>query len=413
MADSPPISGNFNYPTTYRIGAGRVVELAASCRELGIERPLVVTDPGVAALPFFAAILERLAAAGLAAKVFSAIDPNPAVAHVEAGVAEAKAHAADGCVLIGGGSALDVGKCIALLVRNPGGVLDYEDRGENWKRADGARILPVIAIPTTAGTGSEVGRAAVILDPSDHAKKIVFHPRLQPRLVLADPELTLGLPPRLTAATGLDAFAHCFEAYCAPAYHPMADGIALEGMRLIAANLPRAFEHGGDVAARTHLLMAAAMGATAFQKGLGLIHALSHPVGGVTGLHHGTANAIFQPYVMVHNREAIEARMPRLAQALELEATGGTRTAGLGGVRGPSGRSSDRNAFDAVLEWFLALRRRLGLPESLEGLLAPEQIPALVPMVLADPSLETNPKTCSAAEIERVLCKSIAGDLIP
>ncbi|MFO0688802.1 MAG: iron-containing alcohol dehydrogenase [Myxococcota bacterium] len=412
MADTPPLSGNYHYPTAYRIGAGRVAELAGGCRELGIERPLVVTDPGVAALPFFAALTEGLASAGLAARVFSAIDANPAVGHVEAGLAEAKAHSADGCVLVGGGSALDVGKCIALLARNPGSVLDYEDRGDNWKRADGARILPSIAIPTTAGTGSEVGRAAVILDPSDHAKKIVFHPRMQPRLVLADPELTLGLPPRLTAATGLDAFAHCFEAYCAPAYHPMADGIALEGMRLIAANLPRAFENGSDVVARTHLLMAAAMGATAFQKGLGLIHALSHPVGGVTGLHHGTANAIFQPYVMVHNRAAIEDRMPRLAHALGLQAAGVSTGAGPG-TSGPASRAADANAFEAVLEWFLDLRRRLGLPDSLAGLLAPERVPDLVPMVLADPSLETNPKPCTAREIERVLRKSIEGDLTP
>jgi len=394
-----PITGNFNYPTAYRIGAGRIAELPGACRELGIGRPLVVTDPGVAGLPFFAGIERSLGAAGLAVRVFSAIDANPSVANVEAALAAAKDHAADGCVLVGGGSALDVGKCVALLARNPGGPLDYEDRGDNWKRADGARILPAIAIPTTAGTGSEVGRAAVILDPRDHAKKIVFHPRLQPRLVLADPELTFGLPPRLTAATGLDAFAHCFEAYCAPAYHPMADGIALEGMRLIGAHLVRACENGRDVEARTHLLMAAAMGATAFQKGLGLIHALSHPVGGVTGLHHGTANAIFQPYAMVHNRPAIEARMPRLAQALALP--------------GFAAVSRADSAFEAVLDWFVALRRRVGLPESLAGIVAPEQVPALVPMVLADPSLETNPKPCTAAEVERVLRKSIAGDLAP
>ncbi len=387
------IRGNFNYPTAYRIGAGRVRELPDACRELGITRPLLVTDPGVAALPFFAGILESLAAAGLDARVFSAIDANPAVAHVEAGLAQAKAHAADGCVLVGGGSALDVGKCVALLARNPGGVLDYEDRGDNWKRADGARILPTIALPTTAGTGSEVGRAAVILDPRDHSKKIIFHPRMQPRLVLADPELTYGLPKILTAATGMDALAHCFEAYCAPSYHPMADGIALEGMRLIAANLERACENGHDGEARAHLLMAAAMGATAFQKGLGLIHALSHPVGGVTDLHHGTANAIFQPYVMVHNRPVIESSMERLARTLELD--GGRAGAG----------------FDAVLDWFLALRRRVGLPESLAGIVSPEQVPALVPMVLADPSLETNPKPCTAAEVEHVLRKSIEGDL--
>ncbi|MEZ4332763.1 MAG: iron-containing alcohol dehydrogenase [Myxococcota bacterium] len=394
MRHALPPAGRFHYPTAYRIGAGCIAELPAACRELGIARPLVVTDPGIVALPWLAPALESLAAAGLETAVFSAIDANPAVAHVEAGVAAAKRHGADGCVVVGGGSAMDVGKCVALLANNPGGVLDYEDRGENWRRAEGDRILATIAAPTTAGTGSEVGRAAVILDPRDHAKKIVFHPRLQPRLVLADPELTVGLPPRLTAATGLDAFAHCFEAFCAPAYHPMADGIALEGMRLIALNLPRAFDAGDDLVARTHLLMAAAMGATAFQKGLGLIHALSHPVGGLTGLHHGTANALFQPYVMVHNRPVIEARMERLARSLELP-------------------GAERSGFDAVLDWFLALRRRLGLPETLSGILAPERIPALVPHVLADPSLETNPKPCTPAEIERVLRKAIAGDLTP
>ncbi len=389
--EASAVRGNFNYPTAYRLGAGRVAELPDACRELAIARPLVVTDPGVAALPFFSGILERLEAARIDARVFSAIGANPAAPHVDAGLEAVRAHGADGCILVGGGSALDVGKCVALLARNPGGVLDYEDRGDNWKRADGAKILPSIAIPTTAGTGSEVGRAAVIQDPRDRNKKIIFHPRMQPRIVLADPELTYDLPPRLTAATGMDALAHCFEAFCAPTYHPMADGIALEGMRLVAANLVRAFENGRDAEARAHLLMAAAMGATAFQKGLGLIHALSHPVGGVTGLHHGTANAIFQPYVMVHNRPVIEARMQRLARGLELD--------------------SGATGFDAVLDWFLTLRRRVGLPESLAGLVTPAQVPALVPMVLADPSLETNPKPCTAAEIERVLQKAIAGDL--
>jgi len=381
--------GNFNYPSAYRIGAGRIRELAECCRELGMLRPLVVTDPGIVSLPWFAPILAVLETSGLAPRVFAEIDANPAATHVAAGLAKAADHDADGCVVLGGGSAMDVGKCIALLARNPGDVLDYEDVGDNWKRADGSRILPTIAIPTTAGTGSEVGRAAVIVDPRDHNKKIIFHPRMQPDLVLADPELTLGLPQRLTAATGMDALAHCFEAYCAPAYHPMADGIALEGIRLISENLVAAFDDGSNLEARTHLLMAASMGATAFQKGLGLIHALSHPVGGVTGLHHGTANSIFQPYVMIHNRIAIEERMPRLARVLELTGEG----------------------FDAVLEWTLELRKRLELPHTLAGIVSEEMIPRLVPMAAADPSLATNPKPCTLEEIERVLRKSIAGDL--
>ena len=383
--------GNFNYPTRYRIGAGRVRELAACCLELGIRRPLVVTDPGITSLPWLPPILAALEASDLATRVFSEIDANPAVAHVESGISVAREHAADGCVLIGGGSALDVGKCIALLLHNPGVVLDYEDVGDNWKRADGDRILPSIALPTTAGTGSEVGRAAVIVDPADHNKKIIFHPSMQPDLVLADPELTLGLPPRLTAATGMDALAHCFEAYCAPGYHPMADGIALEGMRLISENLVLAFEDGSNITARTHLLMAASMGATAFQKGLGLIHALSHPVGGLTGLHHGTANSIFQPYVMVHNRAVIEDRMPRLARLLGLP----------------------REDFEGVLEWTLALRTRLGLPETLDGIVELDRIPEIVRMAAIDPSLATNPKPCSPQEIERVLRKSLSGDLTP
>jgi hypothetical protein len=387
--DNGILSGNFNYPSTYRIGAGRIRELAELCATAQIARPLIVTDPGIVDLPWFAPILEALSAAGLLTNVFCEIDPNPATEHVEAGIAAAKAHDADGCILIGGGSAMDAGKCIALLADNPGSVLDYEDIGDNWKRGDAAKIITTIAIPTTAGTGSEVGRASVIVDPSDHNKKIIFHPGMQPDFVLADPELTTGLPPRLTAATGMDALAHCFEAYCAPGYHPMADGIALEGVRLIDENLLLAFNEGGNIEARTHLLMAASMGATAFQKGLGLIHALSHPVGGVTGLHHGTANAIFQPYVMVHNRDVIEARMPRLAGSL-----------GLSG-----------DAFTGVLEWTLSLRERLGLPATLEGVVEETQIPELVRMAQADPSLTTNPKPCTADEIERVLRKTIAGDL--
>jgi alcohol dehydrogenase class IV len=395
VSDNPAavtsLVGNFNYPAAYRIGAGRISELASACRKLGIRRPLVVTDPGILALDWFAPILPALEDHGLCPRVFSAIEANPATNHIEAGLAAAAEHRADGCILIGGGSAMDAGKCIALLAQNPGRILDYEDVGENWKKADGAKILPTIAVPTTAGTGSEVGRTAVIVDPDEHNKKIIFHPRMQPDLVIADPLLTLGLPPSLTAATGMDALAHCFEAYCAPAYHPMADGIALEGMRLIAQNLIRAFEDGSDEQARTHLLMAASMGATAFQKGLGLIHALSHPVGGMTGLHHGTANAIFHPYVMVHNRAAIEHRMPRLAEALDLA----------------------QHRFEDVLDWTLELRSRLGLPHTLEGFVDDDMIPDLVPMAAAEPSLATNPKSCTHEEIERVLRKSLSGDLEP
>ena len=382
------ITGNFNYPTDYAIGAGRVRELSSACTELGISRPLIVTDSGVTALHWFDT-RQSLSDKALVARVFSDVDSNPPLEHVNAGIAAFKDHHADGCILPGGGSAMDTGKCIVLLADNPGTLFDYEDVGDNWKRADSARIAPSIAIPTTAGTGSEVGRAAVIVDPDDPGKKIIFHPRMHPDLVLADPELTVGLPPRLTAATGMDALAHCFEAFCAPAYHPMADGIALEGMRLIANNLVVAFDDGDNITARTHLLMAASMGATAFQKGLGLIHALSHPLGGLTGVYHGTANAILHPYAMVHNREIIVARMPRIARAI--------------------GLTNER--FEGVLQWILDLRERLELPHTLAKILDPKLIPRLVPMAMADPSLLTNPKPCTGKDLERVLSKALSGDL--
>ena len=383
------IVGNLNYPTDYRIGTGNVRTLPAVCAELGIYRPLIVTDKNIPRLDWFQTVVRDLDGTALKTRVFSDIDPNPSSDHVAAGIAAFTDHRADGCVVVGGGSAMDTGKCIVLLVDNPGTVFDYEDDNDNWKRADSDLIAPCIAIPTTAGTGSEVGRAAVILDPLDKTKKIIFHPHMAPDLVLADPQLTVGLPSDLTAGTGMDAFAHCFEAYCVESYHPMADGIALEGMRLIAENLVVAFDHGGNIEARTHLLMAAAMGATAFQKGLGLIHALSHPLGGVTGCHHGTVNAIFQPYVMINNRKVIEHKMSQLAGYLNLPA----------------------DHFDDVLNWVLELRKRLQIPHTLTGILDAEMIPELVAKTTADPSLATNPKHCNTEDIERVLRAALDGNL--
>jgi alcohol dehydrogenase class IV len=385
------LAGNFNYPTAYRIGEGRVSELPAACAELGMQRPLVVTDPGVVSLPWFEGIVGGLEQAGLGRAVFSEVTPNPTGSDVEAGVRVFLDGEHDGIVLLGGGSAMDVGKSIALVARNPGDVFDYEDVGDNWTRADPAAVAPMVAVPTTAGTGSEVGRAGVIVDERDHSKKIIFHPKMQPGLVLADPALTYGLPAGLTAATGMDALAHCFEAYCAPGYHPMADGIALEGMRLVAEFLPRAFSNGADPEARTHMMMAASMGATAFQKGLGLVHALSHPLGGATGLHHGTANAIFLPYVMVFNRDVIEARMERLARFLQLPGRG----------------------FDGVMTWMLELRASLGMPHTLEAAEGFDAAMAarLAPMAVADPSMGTNPKPADAAQCEQVFLAALHGTL--
>lgn len=395
MSNAP--AGNSNYPTAYRIGRGRVRELPDACRAHGIKRPLIVTDPGIVVLPWFTQLERTLKApADLDAEVFSQVQANPTADDVVAGVTAYRVHGADGLVLVGGGSALDVGKCIALMVNHPGTVFDYEDVGDNWTRVDPSKMPKKIAVPTTAGTGSEVGRASVIVDAA-HNKKIIFHPRMQPELVIADPELTFGLPPRLTAATGMDALAHCFEAFCAPGYHPMADGIALEGMRLIHHNLVRAYEKGLDVEARTHMLMASAMGATAFQKGLGLVHALSHPLGGATGVHHGTANAIFLPYVMVFNRTAIADKMELLARVLDL----------------PRGAGSASSGFDAVLGWMLELRSKLGLPHTLESVEGFSETMAqkLAPLAVEDPSMGGNPIPADAAQCEMVFLKALRGDL--
>lgn len=385
--------GNFNYPTPYRIGAGRARELPAACREHGMKRPLIVTDPGILGLHWFGEIERNLTRPeDLDAAVFSEVHANPTGADVEAGIAAYREHKADGLVLVGGGSALDVGKCIALMVGNPGSVFDYEDVGDNWTKIDASKIPAKIAVPTTAGTGSEVGRASVITD-AEHNKKIIFHPKMLPELVIADPELTYGLPGRLTAATGMDALAHCFEAFCAPGYHPMADGIAMEGMWLIKHNLVRAYDEARDVEARTNMLMASTMGATAFQKGLGLVHALSHPLGGVLDVHHGTANSIFLPYVMVFNREAIAEKMDALARILDIPVAS--------------------NGFDAVLGWMIALRKRLNMPHTLESVDGFNEAMAkrLAPLAVEDPSMGGNPIPADAEQCERVYIKALEGDL--
>jgi alcohol dehydrogenase class IV len=379
---------NYNYPTAYRLGCGRRSELAVACVEMGMEKPLVVADPVVAGLGWFG---ELVASLGAGTETFSRIQGNPVEQNVIDGVAAYRDGKHDGCVLIGGGSALDVGKAIALMVDHPGSVFDYEDVGDNWTRVDGDRIARMIALPTTSGTGSEVGRSSVIVDERDHSKKIIFHPKMLPPLVIADPETTFDLPPAMTAFTGLDAFVHSFEAFCAPGYHPMADGIALEGMRLVQENLVRCYQDGHDVEARTHMMLASSMGATAFQKGLGLVHAMTHPLGAATDVHHGLANAILLPYVMVHNRPAIEKAMGRLASHLRLGGEG----------------------FSAVLGWVLDLRQRVGVPPTLGAVsgMTPALCEELAPRALVDPSLGTNPRECTAAEIADVYRRALSGDL--
>ncbi|HEX8620857.1 MAG TPA: iron-containing alcohol dehydrogenase [Allosphingosinicella sp.] len=376
---------NWNYPTAIRFGAGRVHELGEACRTAGIERPLLVTDPGLAVLPMAA---KALAAAG--AGLFCDIHSNPVGADVEAGLAAYRRGGHDGVVAFGGGSALDVGKVIAFMAGQDRPLWDFEDKADWWSRADAAGIAPVVAVPTTAGTGSEVGRAGVILDEAAGVKKIIFHPKMLPAVVILDPELTLGLPPHVTAATGMDALSHCLEAYCAPGFHPMADGIAAEGVKLIRQWLPRAYEDGGDVAARGHMLVAASMGATAFQKGLGAMHALSHPIGALKGSHHGLTNAVLMPYVLEFNRAAVEDRLARLAAYVGLADA----------------------SFDGFLAWVLDLRRRLAIPNGLAGIgVADADLDGIAVMAESDPSAGGNPLPFDAAAAGAVLQAAMTGRL--
>lgn len=307
------LQGNWSYPTTMKFGAGRIKELADACVQAGVKRPLLVTDNGLADLPITKAALDIMDAAGLGRGVFSEVDPNPSEVNLYAGVEAYKAGGHDGVIAFGGGSGLDLGKMVAFMSGQTRPIWEFEDVGDWWTRADPDGIAPIIAVPTTAGTGSEVGRASIITNSETHEKKIIFHPKVLPSIVICDPELTMGMPKFITAGTGLDAFAHCVEAYSSPHYHPMSQGIALEGMRLVIDNLPRAYADGGDLEARANMMSAAAMGATAFQKGLGAIHALSHPVGAIFNTHHGTTNAVCMPAVLEFNASMIAERFDRAA----------------------------------------------------------------------------------------------------
>src|SRR5215216_4973047 len=344
------LRGNWNYPTAIRFGAGRIAELPEAVRSAGIARPLLVTDPRLAGMAMTMSALDLLRAAGLSCAVFSEVRPNPVAANVEAGVKVLREGRHDGVVAFGGGSALDVGKVVAFMARQTRPMWDFEDVGDWWTRADPAGIAPIVAVPTTAGTGSEVGRAGVVTDETTHTKKVIFHPLMMPKVVISDPELTVGMPKFITVGTGMDALAHCLEAYCAPGYHPLADGIAVEGIRLVMENLPKVHADPNDIEARGHMMSAAAMGATAFQKGLGAIHALSHPVGALYDTHHGLTNAVFMPYVLMFNRKAVKEKIERLA--------------GFIGVR---------PRFSAFLDWTLRLREDLGIPHTLVGLKVDDQ----------------------------------------
>jgi alcohol dehydrogenase class IV len=380
------LRGNWNYPTTLWAGPGRIAELAKACVSAGIRRPLIVTDEGLIGAPMIKSALADLKDAAL----FGAVRGNPALRHVEAGLRAFHAGGHDGVVAFGGGSALDAGKVVAFMSGQTRPLWDFEDVGDWWTRADPAGIAPVVAVPTTAGTGSEVGRAGVILNEETHQKKIIFHPQMMPRIVILDPELTVGLPPAVTAATGIDAFVHCFEAYCAPGFHPLADGIALEGMRLIHRYLPRAYADGRDIEARSYMLAAASMGATAFQKGLGGVHAIAHPVGSWFNTHHGLTNAVILPYVMTFNRAAIADKADVIARVLDLPA----------------------HSFDGFFTWVLKMRADLGIPHSLAEIGVNADNAAVIGREAAlDPSAGGNPISVGAAQLEKIFLAAVSGHL--
>ena len=312
-------TGNWSYPTTIKFGNGRIAEIAEACQSAGISKPLLVTDRGLAEMEITRRTLDLMDAAGLGRSIFSDVDPNPNDGNADEGVRAYREGGYDGVIAFGGGSGLDLGKVVAFMAGQTRPLWDFEDVGDWWTRANADAIAPVVAVPTTAGTGSEVGRASVISNSSSAEKKIIFHPKMLPAVVICDPELTAGMPKFITAGTGLDAFAHCVEAYSSPHYHPMSQGIALEGMRLVKDNLPKAYANGNDLEARANMMSAASMGATAFQKGLGAIHALSHPVGAVHHTHHGTTNAVCMPSVLRFNELAIRDRFSQVAAYLNID----------------------------------------------------------------------------------------------
>ena len=378
---------DWNYPTQIHVGPGRRVELADYCQSLKIQRPLIVTDRMLLGLPLVQEVLAALSAAGLAPGVFSEVNGNPTGSEVGAGCQAYRAGGHDGVLAIGGGSAMDVGKTIAVMAHQRCALFDLEDIGDQWQRADAAVIQPIIAVPTTAGTGSEVGRAALIKETETTRKVIIFHPQMLPKIVLLDADFTVGLPPHLTAATGMDALSHLLEAYCSPVFHPMAEGIARQGMVIVRDYLVRAVANGADLDARTQMQIASMMGATAFQKGLGAMHALAHPLGAYHNAHHGLLNAILMPYVLQANRSVIEAPLASLARHLEVGST-----------------------YEDFLAWVLALRDEVGIPHRLtEAISETVDVPAIARAAILDPSAATNPIRFNAMDYERVLRAAMSG----
>ena len=381
---------DWNYPTTIWVGENRINDLGEACNNLNINKPLFVTDKDLINLDMVKNIILELKKNFNNLSVFSNFSGNPFGENVEEGVMEFKKNKCDGVIAFGGGSGLDVGKAIAFMSGQSRPIWDFEDIGDYWKRADEKKIAPIIAVPTTAGTGSETGRASAIIDKENGVKKIIFHPKFLPSIVVLDPVLTINLSPRLTAATGMDALAHNLEAFCAPGFHPMADGIAIEGMKLIKKSLLTAVRNGKDLKARGDLLAAASMGSTAFQKGLGAIHSLSHPVNSQFNVHHGLSNAIFMPYVLTFNKSLIEKRIVSICDYLNL----------------------DKN-FDSFLNWILDLRKDLNIPHKLSDVVEESKIniDKLSQMALEDPSTITNPKKMTIDDMKILYEYSISGKL--
>jgi len=383
------MNANWNYPTAMRIGAGRINELAAACTEMGMKAPLLITDPGLAGLPMVNNIVANCQKAGLAIAVFCDIKPNPTGTNVENGIAAYLAGHHDGVIAFGGGSGLDAAKAVAVAANQTCSLWDLEDIGDNWLNADPDKIPPIIGVPTTSGTGSEVGRASVIINEAEHKKAIIFHPKMLPGLVILDPELTVGLPAGLTAATGMDALSHNLEAFCSPGYHPMAEGIAIEGIRLIKEFLPTAVADGSNIEARTQMIVASAMGATAFQRGLGAMHALAHPLGATYDVHHGMLNAILMPYVLKANQSVIEERISRLARYLNLD---------------PS--------FDAFMDWILALRKEVGIHHQLSAIIPDDsRLSEIGEMAVLDGAAGTNPILYDSAQYTKIVSNAFHGVL--
>ena len=363
------LQATWSYPTTIRFGSGRIQELGSACKDLGIKKPLFVTDKGLASLPITIVAMEVLSYDEIETGFFGDVMPNPDDKTLEEGLKQYREDGHDGVICFGGGSAMDLGKIIAFMAGQTRSVWDFEDVGDWWTRANHEDIAPIIAVPTTAGTGSEVGRAGLLTNSREHVKKIIFHPKMLPSVVICDPELTRGMPPEITVGTGMDAFVHSFEAYSSPNYHPMSQGVALEGMRLVKDNLYRVYKDGNDIEARAHMMSAAAMGAVAFQKGLGAVHALSHPLGAVYNTPHGMTNAIALPAVVLFNRPEIEVRIERLADYLGIH-----------------------RGFNGFYDWLVEFSESMKVPKSMTALGVDDtQIETLAKMAVEDPSATGNP----------------------